>query len=214
MLNYPLCFDGEYTGKRGFIIGGGPSILMLQEQGFDFADRLKDEVVIGVNKAYKLLKPNFLVFIDLTYHRKYKDEVEQLKCIKFLNKSCGYRDETTFPLDAYGGYTDKVKNLVPTGLNEPISLWNNSGVAALRIAYLLGLNPIYLVGIDLCVYNNKSHFHDDYHVSPKFYPAKRFVRCFKDTIRLLEEKGVKIYSCSSISELNGTIPYVDLTTLL
>ena len=34
-------------------------------------------------------------------------------------------------------------------LSRPFSFWNNTGVACLRFAHVLGLNPIYLVGIDL-----------------------------------------------------------------
>lgn len=204
--------DNKHKGRRGFIIGGGPSILKLQEEGFSFS-QLDQEITVGVNKAYKLLTPTYLVFIDNSFHRKFKEEVEAVQCTKFFNGSCKYRDETTFPLEAFGDHKAKSTFLVPKSLYAPISLWNNSGVAAIRIAYLLGLNPIYLIGIDLTVQKNTSHFHTDYGIIGRHYPAHRYIKCFEDTIRLLKKEGLVIYSCSHISKLNKVIEYKDLTTL-
>ena len=203
-------FDNKHQGKRGFIIGGGSSILALKE---GWCSKVQQEITIGVNKAYKLFTPTYLVFIDNGFYRKFKDEIHEVECIKFFNANCGYRDETTFPLVTYGGHKEKSTHLVPVSLTKPISLWNNSGTAAIRIAYLLGLNPIYLIGIDLTIQNNKSHFHEDYGIDPRHYPAHRYVKCFEDTIRLLKQRGVTFYSCSPISKLNRIIEYIDLTTL-
>ncbi|OYT15991.1 MAG: hypothetical protein B7C24_10110 [Bacteroidetes bacterium 4572_77] len=75
-------FDKKHLGQRGFVIGGGPSILDLQDRGFTFSE-LNTEITICANKAYKLVKPDYLIWTDGYFWKEFKDEITDVECIKF-----------------------------------------------------------------------------------------------------------------------------------
>lgn len=216
----PEQYNQKHKGKRGFVIGGGSSIKSLQERGFDFT-KLTSEISVGVNKSYELFVPTYLVFGDAYFWRKFSKEIEQVDCTKIA------------PMNILGGSgkAKQISNLLPikrtansqqnlpTSFGNPICFVNNSGVAALRIAYLLGLNPIYLVGMDIGPdpVTEETHFHNAYKSdSNRTTRPQRYVQfqnSFKETIKQCAKVGVKVYSCSPFSPLNSSAPYVDLTTL-
>jgi len=216
----PAQFDNKHTGKRGFVIGGGPSILDIQSEGFDF-NRLTTEVSVGANKIYRLLIPTYLLAADDYFWRHFTSEVIGMDCIKFSPKNAydrlklGTLDATIFPIIN----SKKQENTRTSSFSKPISLWNNTGLACLRIAALLGLNPIYIVGIDLTVKDEqgRTHFHNDY--EPKRINKTREIRtgqwldAFDNTIKNLNIMGIDIYSCSLTSKLNTIIPYIDIKDL-
>ena len=213
-------FDNKHKGQRGFVIGGGPSILDIQSEGFDF-NRLSNDITIGANKIYRLLIPTYLLAADDYFWRHFTSEVVGMECIKFSPKNAfdrlelGTLDNTIFPIIN----NKKQENTSTSSFSKPISLWNNTGLACLRIAALLGLNPIYIVGIDLTVKDRqgRTHFHNDY--EPKRINKTREIRtgqwldAFDNTIKNLNTMGIDIYSCSLTSKLNTIIPYIDIKDL-
>lgn len=212
-------FNNKHKDSRGFIIGGGPSILDIQNSGFDFKI-LQNEITVGVNKAYILFTPTYLIWTDAYFFKTFKEEVFKLDCVKFCpanvakkfslknDKICIIRRDK----DAKG-------NTYVSSMSDPIPMWNNSGVTGLRIAYILGLNPIYLVGFDIHHTDEKdrTHFHTEYDnkriskTTPKRYEL--FYDSFSKTIKDLKAINIKIYSCSKTSRLNNVIEYVDIATL-
>jgi hypothetical protein len=211
----PETYDNIHKGSRGFILGGGPSIRKLKEDGFDFKC-LEKEIVVGVNKAYKLLTPTYLVFGDAYFWKHFQYEVKNVDCVKFAPENIlhGFRHEKIVPLRRSMATKDKV----PSTLGGPISFVNNSGVGALRIAYALGCNPIYLIGIDIGADSNgETHFHDDYKKDKsRKTPAaryKQFYDEFASTIEMMKRERIEIFSCSEISPLNKVIRYVPIGTL-
>lgn len=217
----PKQYNMKHKGKRGFVIGGGSSISTLQERGFDFTI-LTSEITVGVNKSYDLFVPTYLVFGDAFFWRKFSKEIEKVDCTKIA------------PMNILGGSgkARQIPNLLPikrssgdsnyefpTSFAHPINFVNNSGVAALRIAYLLGLNPIYLIGMDIGPHptTKETHFHDAYKADtnritrPQRYV--QFQQSFKETIKECKRRDVQVYSCSEFSPLNSSAPYVDLLTL-
>lgn len=208
-----------FVGERGFLIGGGPSIKDLMANDFDFK-RLEQlsSIVVGVNKAYKLLNPNLLVYQDDYIWDAFKDELMQLPLTTTITcpHYCrGSNNTRVIPFRA----AVSVANL-PDSFSIPIGTKNNAGVTALRICYILGLNPIYLVGIDLRAedcHPDRFNFHTDYDSERQSMvtPDKvgRFRKYFIETIEELNSRGVSVYSCSKISTLNAHIPYVDIQTI-
>lgn len=204
----------KHAGHRGFLIGGGSSIRTLLDGGFDFS-QLKDEITVGVNKAYKLFLPSYLVFGDGFFWKEFYKEIRALSCIKFAPEDIvrHHSDSTLLPVRRSQNYHD----LLPRGLESSISFINNSGVAALRILYCLGCNPIYLVGVDLSANQTGStHFHTEYvpfkrDTSESQY--KSFTKEYMRTIAALRTQRVNVISCSSMSSLNTIIPYVPLPSL-
>jgi len=213
-----MLLDNQYLGRRGFLIGGGPSINTVTQEGFDFKS-LENEITVGVNKAYKLLNPTILFYQDDYIWEKFQGEMLQLPesteivCPYFTTGAGNVRNSS---IHAVLG-----KANLPESFSTPIGTKNNVGVTALRIMYILGLNPIYLVGIDLRKEDaspEKFNFHTDYDykrqkvISPE--KIAKFRKYFIETIDEMMRKGREIFSCSKVSTLNAHIPYVDLKNII
>lgn len=203
-------FVGSHEGQRCFVIGGGTSILTLLRKGFNL-QKLKQEVTIGANKAYKLFIPKYLIFRDRSYWLYYKEEVRKTSCVKFCPKEhvdmykiddptvvSLAREEVIQHRDAIRGMAD--------------SLWPNAGTSALLLAHMMKCNPIYLLGMDLRLDHGRSHFHNDYNTITKSFRSNR--KAFEYVISKIHERGVDIFSCSQISLLNKIIPYKDICDIV
>jgi hypothetical protein len=211
--NNPRTFDNKHENKRAFVIGGGPSIDDIKKSGFSF-DKLDNEITFGINKAYNLLTPTYLVFSDAYFWKHFMNEIKRVPCYKIVpdNIIRGYKDDTLIFLRR----SQTPRDIVPNTLGAPISFINNSGVATLRIAYAMGCNPIYLVGIDVKIGDDgKTHFHNDYSGLRTTPPTRynQFYTEFDRTIKAMQEKNREIISCSENSLLNKVIPYVPITSL-
>lgn len=205
-------FNGKHKGQRGFVIGGGSSII-----GMDL-DWLKDEVTIGANKAYKIFEPNYLTICDWRFCVLYGKEMirEAPNCIKFTKDNFLPRMGVQVP-NLLGLKVDRQRQgegYLTHRFEDPVT-FPNAGGTALIVAYMLGLSPIYLVGIDCRKVDEKTHFHTDYdkkdqekRIASGLYTRMR--RAFEPLLKQLKEKNVEVYSCSPISILNGLIPYTDL----
>lgn len=216
-------FDGLHKNKRGFVIGGGPTLYEYKEQGFDFS-LLENEITVAANVAYDLFKPTYLVWEDGFIPDNFSDEITGLEgCTKFCPSYIAKKypnlasNPDVYVLHVLAGSSADV-NVLPKTFSKPISFWNNTGVVALRLAYLLGLYPIYLLGIDLRKsLEGRTHFHDKYgkarHGRPKVSNYDGFYNAFKVTIEAIRREKVRVYSCSRISPLNEIIPYKDLREL-
>ena len=209
----PTKFENVHINKRGFVIGGGPSIKDIEKETLD---KLEQEVTIGVNKAYRLIKPTYLVFSDQYFWKHFGHEVQKVDCIKIIpdNIARGVRNDQLVRVRR----SNSIRDVLPTSMNT-ISFLNNSGVGALRIAFLMGCNPIYLLGMDMGPdTSGETHFHNDYKHDPKRKTSpnryQQFFTEFERTIKAMEERRVNVVSCSPISTLNSIIPYVPINEVL
>jgi hypothetical protein len=216
-MNRPAArdYDNKHSERRAFVIGGGASIKNIQMGGFKFSD-LTGEVTFGVNKAYKLLIPTYVVFGDAYFWKNWKSELIRISCLKIAPENIlrGQRLNNFIIVRR----STNPRDIVPSNMSV-ISFVNNSGVAALRIAYAMGCNPIYLVGIDAGPSESgETHFHKDYEkdknrvTSPQRY--KQFHKSFVDTIKKMEDLGRDIYSCSEGSSLNSVMPFVRISEVI
>jgi len=212
--------DNKHSGNRGFVVGGGPSIIDIQDSGFDFKT-LQREITVVANQAYKLLDPTYLVAIDGSSWRQFGINMQAVdNCIKFcpdnVAKSLGIKN--VYILER-AKKVDGMYGTIFKSFKDPIPMWPNAGVTCLRIAYVLGLNPIYLVGIDMIRVDasGRTHFHNDYSEREKSKTKdKRYIQFYDNfilTINDLQKLGINIISCSKTSKLNSVIPYVDIQNL-
>ena len=202
--------DNLHRGKRAFIIGGGPSV---NRHDKDLLKKLDSEIVIGANKAYKIVNPTYTVIGDKWFYNTYTEEIELLEHPVIMPNSIKFRQ---IP-DHYIILTKKseIDRNLPTSFKDPFSFRNNTGCAALRVAYLLGCNPIYLVGIDCQLDNMRSHWHEYYPEDRR--PGVKRLNDFYDLWKALLEKMIErreIYSCSITSELNRILEWADLKKVL
>lgn len=148
--SYWRSIKGIHEGKRGFVIGNGPS---LRTQDLE---RLNSEITIASNKIYLIFqetswRPSYftvcdpLVWLKIrhevgryvnlvhTYHHALGAPLALRKKIKFwrylgAQKNADGSFSKDFCLGAYGGGTVTYENL--------------------QLAVHLGLNPIYIIGCD------------------------------------------------------------------
>jgi len=208
-------YANKHAGEKGFVIGGGPSIC---KTSFNFK-RLDKEIVVGANKAYKVAKLDYLWFSDGNFWKTWSDEIRAVDCTKFYpaeyqqEEFGGVDDVQAVPVLVERTYRDS-KDTVSDSESRRLLMVGGSGVCSLRIAAYLGLNPIYLVGMDFGNTGGKTHFHKDYEempwalATPDWY--KRSLAIFKTTIKLLGKKDFTVISCSQKSPLNEMIPYKSL----
>jgi len=200
-------FVGIHEGQRGFVIGGGASILRLKKKGFDFR-KLESEITVGANKAYKLFTPKYLIFRDRSYWLNYEEEVREVSCVKFCPKEIMDMYKIDDPT-IVGLTREEVIQHRGVASGQAENLFPNAGASALLIAHMMKCNPIYLLGIDLQLDHGRSHFHGEYNSISKSFLSN--IKTFKYIVPNLKEQGVEVFSCSKISILNtDTAPYVDI----
>lgn len=142
--------DGLWSGARAFIVGGGPSL-----KSFDFS-RLDGELTIGINRAFEKFDPTIIFGMDSRFwtwleegrfgeaaRDKFTNYRYGLKLWLNYGKGLGLYPEDFLTLQSLGeqGWSESLESGIGDG--------NNSGYAALNLAYCLGANPIVLLGFDM-----------------------------------------------------------------
>ena len=180
-----------WKGETVYIIGGGTSL-----NGFNW-NGLVGKKTIAINKAFMTYpKANALYWTDSRFYRWYTNDINNFKGLKYTIRPCTE-------------YTSDIKVLrkgIKFGLEEPrdrLSHGNNSGYAAINLAYHLGAKRIILLGYDMKNDGKKGHFHDGYPVpvtSDKIY-RDQFLPGFEILADLLREKNIQIFNASPISNI-------------
>ena len=175
--------SGSWSGRRCFIVGGGPSL-----KDFDW-DLLRGEISIGINRAFEFFDPTLLFSMD---NRFWMWIERGLFGDKVMNRFREYRYGLKVWVDVVSAaYSEDIITVPCKGsgvgiwsesLEEGVGTGANSGYAALNLAYLLGANPIYLLGFDMQgdpKTGLQRHFHDGYPNMQKLNVYYRFNNEFK-----------------------------------
>ena len=128
---------GAWSGQRAFIIGGGPSL-----KGFNW-DLLRGELTIGINRAFEKFDPSMMFCMDTRLWGWIVRGDFGREAVRRYEEFTGMRvwiDNPSFI------FPDDI-NVV--GMGELSPCGSNSGHAAVKLAMLLGANPIYLLGFDM-----------------------------------------------------------------
>jgi hypothetical protein len=226
-----------WSGGTTFIIGGGPSMPRqfgvpedvvskvmtgaLSPSAYSpFLTPIHGAHVIGVNNAYQIgpwIDCNF--FGDCAWylvHRQSLAKLSNLKVsccprfagrpqkdmegVKYLSKGGGRQIEGGGP-----GY----------GLSDnPAKVcWNhNSGAAAISLAVHFGVKRIILLGFDMCLDGQVSHWHGS-HGNKKPPPFIRHLKGFPVIAEDAKRRGVEILNISSTSSIES-FPKVTLKEIL
>lgn len=182
----PNCHKDEAI----YIIGGGASL-----KGFDF-NRLNGKVTIACNKAILHHEATYMVYMDDQFYDWHEDDIKSFRGLKFTHDWNKPRDGVITVLN--GGALGLSEDI-----DDGIVHGGNAGYFALNLAYLMGANPIYLLGVDMCYSKGDTHFHNGY-PNEDTVGEKRFahmINAFKYGATILEERGVKVFNCSAISAL-------------
>jgi len=222
---------GKYRGRRGFVIGNGPSLRISD------LTRLKDEVCIASNKVYLAYpetpwRPTLLTCADRLVWEKIRGEIHQhsdrihlLSTLKvgpvkaevvLIRNRCGFQGHrdgfaTDILQGAFGGRTVTYTNL--------------------QIAAHLGLNPIYLIGCDhyyrgeavarkegekVVHEGGMNHFVKNYRQPGEIVnsaPIEQMTAAFENAFRVASAAGIEIRNATRGGYLEA-FPRVDLDHLL
>lgn len=141
--------EGAWTGRRAFILGGGPSLM-----GFD-SSLLHGELTLGLNMAF-LHNPT----ANLVYDLRLMEQLDKspmwraYRGFKFwLNYQATTLPDLPYPFEATRPLrpcrVDPAYPRWPSRLDEGIYRGNNAGTAGICLADVLRADPIYLLGFDL-----------------------------------------------------------------
>lgn len=182
-----------WRGETCFIIGGGPSLT-----GLDW-NRLAGKRTIAINKAL-LSYPNadVLYWTDSRFYSWHKLDIDRFKGLKYA-----IRFNAT-----HNGEVQLLNRGMRFGLEtraDTLAHGNNSGYAAINLAYHLGAKRIVLLGYDMGNVGGKSHFHDGYATratSDEIY-QKQFIPGFDFLAAELKKKGVEVLNACPTSKLTA-----------
>lgn len=147
----------RYLGKRCFILGNGPSLKKMN------LDCLKDEITIGSNGIYRSFaemgfSTSFLLFEDIEQTELRGPDIKwvkgPIKMAALYNAYCISKDENTLFFNAPRPHRSNYywdKGLYPQFSRDFASVVHLGGTityVALQLAYHLGCNPVYLIGVD------------------------------------------------------------------
>jgi len=198
--------NGMLKGERLFIIGCGGSL-----KGFDFS-RLDNEWTLVINHSLRYY-PNakMLLFLDVTFVKECKQEIDDFKGIVFASFRADYNDREF-----------KGKHIVCFPINRKapqedinLGLFNGelAGLTAVNLGIVMGASEIYLLGFDM-----DSEAEDYYFFEDQFKPKSKKHRSGKDVKVLPQFEKFKpyndrIFNCNPVSKIK-TFEYRDIEDVL
>jgi hypothetical protein len=195
---------------RGFVIGSGPSITLLQDEGFDFS-RLEGEEVVAVNQSFKLFKcPKYITSTDRGFMNRNRKVLPPNSTVIVPEHVITKGDDSVCQISL-----DENTSNLPTNLTDDFPHTENSGALGILVAYVLGLDPIYLFGLDAVIHEGRIWHHKDYgRWTLNSGQVKEMSYKIEAVITMIEEKGGTVISCSPISRLNERINYISIEEIL
>lgn len=166
-----------------FIVGNAPSLCNNPVQKLDAF------FTIGINKTYKILDPNILLWQDVQFWLTDRYHIAATQCIKYCRNHADPKGKFyNFTLE--GGPFK-----MPT---SPETLYGGgaSGPLAFQLAYLLGCSPIFLVGMD-CKYDKSGK--TNFYGKNKFHSSTTLKNCNRGLSwieKISHENNIKVYNCS------------------
>jgi hypothetical protein len=165
-----------------FIIGNAPSLNDC------FIHKLDEYFTIGINRAFRRIDPTILLWQDIELYFRERKELFKLKAILYAKDSADPPGMAYHFKLCFGDFrlTDTPAMLHGTG---------SSGPLAFQLAYVLGCNPIVLVGYDCKYRNGKTDFYgvNKDHKSHTLKSCSRGLKWIND-LKLTDRK---ILSCSA-----------------
>lgn len=182
--------------NRIFIIGGGPSVNNID------LDLLENEDTMCINASINYVpNPTYFVTMDYSYFLPQRNintvtEVVSKSTYSYfiLNTSHAYianingkvtdtRNNIIYnELDKFTKVINSSKSIInDTGFGQTPSQFahgNNSGFCGIQLATLLGYEEIYLIGFDLNLHDEDTHFHKKYFNSQ----LKNKINDYKNTL--------------------------------
>ena len=190
-------FKNRHQGKRCFVIGNGPSLKIAD------LDRLQNEITFACNKIYLAFpetnwRPTYYAVEDTLVVKQNYYEIERLhQVIKFFPERFkkivpSFRKSLYFNMNCYMNYPGF--RSMKKRFSKNANLWIYHGQTVvftmMQLAFFMGVNEIYLIGIDfnfsfsnenvndtvITSCGEQNHFHPDYRKAGE----KWFIPCLDE----------------------------------
>lgn len=174
MLNRNKKFKNIHRNERAFVVCNGPSLNMVD------VTRLETSIVFAMNRGYLKtgLPITYLTTVDPIVENQFKDEILAVGCVAKWSSQLPVKG------NMYRWcWTPDIPNF--TGdITKPI--WQGHSVTnpTLQLAYFMGCNPVYIIGMDHYLsYDEYKKVNGNYetveedvnHFDPNYFgPGKRF----------------------------------------
>lgn len=180
-----------WNGETVFVIGGGPSLKTADW------NKLAGKKTIAINKSF-ITYPNadVLYWTDSRFYSWYTEKVNEFKGLKYTIRHSN-------------NYTGDI-NLLTRGRRygletrtDTLAHGNNSGYAAINLAYHLGAKKIVLLGYDMGIVKGESHYHDGYPIKATSHDIyeKQFIPGFQQLADELKQNKVEVWNACLTSNL-------------
>lgn len=199
-----------FAGKRGFIVGTGPSLRM---QDLDLLYE-KKQICFSMNGVFHAFdrtkwRPDVFVACDRKFIKEQDSVLEDLpieiKLISdfgdtFWNKK---RNTSMYCYHSYWGIFDDREPFFSEDCSKVVYEVGTVSYACIQFAVYMGIKEIYLLGMDFSItgqYKNKSnHFIENYYSknsdTGQFYRNEQLL-AFSAAKQYAEEHGIKIYNAT------------------
>jgi len=192
--NKEICtIEPIWLDETVYIIGGGPSL-----NNFNW-NSLQGKKTIAINKAfYAYPKADALYFTDSRFYTWYKEDIDNFKGLTYTITPAAIKLSSNINVINRGQKLGLSKN------KQTLSHGNNSGYAAINLAYLLGAKRIILLGYDMGNDGVKGHFHEGYptHLTSNQIYSNQFIPALESLAPLLKNAGIEVYNACMNSMLN------------
>jgi hypothetical protein len=215
---------GKHAGRRAFIVGNGPSLLVAD------LERIHEtgDIAFAFNKIYLAFgdtrfRPTYYMVDDLIVAENNADAISALKGFPKLFPDAALRYITKDPETYVFGMRFQDGTAPVSLISEtPLELCSGWTVAytALQMALLMGCDPVCLIGMDfsyaepaathdgdkvLCQSDERNHFHPGYRLNGERWlrPNLDFARrSFESARELARRKGVRILNATRGGQLD------------
>jgi len=222
-------YKNKYYNKRCFIIGGGPSINNMN------LDYLNGEITFVHNAFYLIqdrveFNPTFTIVEDPLPAEDNADELNSLNnTTKFFAhdlKYCLEHTENSIFVNFHRNYVNYKSNKFPKFSEDAskIVYWGGTVVyMSLQLAYYMGFNEVYLIGIDLSYDIPKhaqgkslitskepdtNHFHPDYFGSGKRWhdpKVERMQQAIEYAAKYFDDNGRHLFNSTEGGNLKRVV---------
>lgn len=180
---------GSWAGRPCVCVASGPSMM-----GFDYT-KLKGWLSIGVNREFEFFDPTILVWSDTNFYRWLMKGEYGPEALKRFREFRGFKawvlsceldiDPGIYALPMCRDYVYSLHNF-SMDLSEGVCQGNNTGYAALNLAFLLGASPIYLLGYDMgSKVPGRTHHHSGHPSKHEPSVFEGFAKIYKTAARCI-----------------------------
>ena len=220
-------FHNKHQGRRAFIVGNGPSLLKTDPR------RLRNEITLAANLIYLLdgFTPTYYAASDRILTQENAREINALPWTKFFPHQVS-------EWIANGHFLKGIQMEWPTNFSTDISEYIETEFmitySLLQIAFYMGCNPVYLIGVDhtyavdpsQCYQEGRvltsldadpNHFHPDYFGKGRRWtsppPREKLDACYRLAQEVYAKHGRRLFNATAGGALE-VLPRVSFESLL